>query len=151
MLLMIGSTKIKYFHKQNPVNKDENEAAFLCKTDDTVSILETENSDPPMKSVVLFGFDVQQEDIDSLQPKGLITDTILSILMSEHCCEYPIVDTLFYSVLVGDQELKVRTSSRLERIQAAEQFFSAKLLEKDYVFVPINRSLHWFLAIISPW
>ncbi|XP_046863819.1 uncharacterized protein LOC124457644 [Xenia sp. Carnegie-2017] len=119
MLLMIGSTKIKYGHKQNPVNKDEKEAAFLCKTDDTVSILETENSDPPMKSVVLFGFDVQQEDIDSLQPKGLITDKILSILMRKN--------------------------------PSCRTIFSAKLFEKDYVFVPINRSLHWFLAIISPW
>ena len=46
-----------------------------------VKILEEKNNDPQMKSVVLFGFDVRQDDIDSLQPRELITDTILSMMI----------------------------------------------------------------------
>ena len=85
MLLMIGSIRIKYSHKQNPVMKDKKRLFFMQNRyhlssiawfiknqavltrssiffvnilDDKVIILEKENNDPPMKSVVLFGFGV---------------------------------------------------------------------------------------------
>ncbi len=104
---MIGETRTKCGHMQNPVHEDEKEASSTCKkginlihciiyhckfcpvpdiffliyVDDMVKILEEKSNDPQMKSVVLFGFDVRQDDIDSLQPRELITDTILSIMI----------------------------------------------------------------------
>ncbi|CAH3037444.1 unnamed protein product [Pocillopora meandrina] len=36
-------------------------------------------------------------------------------------------------------------------LTSAEKFFKGNLLNSDYVFIPINRSLHWFLVVLTPW
>lgn len=32
-----------------------------------------------------------------------------------------------------------------------KSFFKADLMNSRYVFIPINRSLHWLLAVLTPW
>lgn len=39
-------------------------------------------------------------------------NSLLVYFYSEHCCEFPTVDSLLYSILVGEQELGVKTSTR---------------------------------------
>lgn len=81
----------------------------------------------------------------------MITDIIVLFLFKQlPQCMYPIVSTWFYTILSREQDVG-QTSSRMVLLTSAEKFFKGNLLNSDYVFIPINRSLHWFLVVLTPW
>ncbi|XP_067024743.1 uncharacterized protein [Acropora muricata] len=80
----------------------------------------------------------------------MITDTIVSFLFKQLPQIYPVVSSFFYTTLCGEQDVGPSTS-RMVRQTSAEKFFKADLLNSRYVFLPINRSLHWLLAVLTPW
>ncbi|XP_044174542.1 probable ubiquitin-like-specific protease 2B [Acropora millepora] len=80
----------------------------------------------------------------------MITDTIVSFLFKQLPQQYPVVSSFFYNTLCGEQDVGPSTS-RMDRQTSAEKFFKPDLLNSKYVFLPINRSLHWLLAVLTPW
>ncbi|XP_028512578.1 uncharacterized protein LOC110231454 [Exaiptasia diaphana] len=83
----------------------------------------------------------------------MTNDAVVTIMIKKIQCTNPFefADTLFYSILCGEQDLRSKDSSSCAKLKAAEKFFKPRLLSESYVFIPINRSLHWLLAVLTPW
>ncbi|CAB4014471.1 Hypothetical predicted protein [Paramuricea clavata] len=130
--LCTGSTTIKV--DKNPVTHEDldkydqgiKDGTGIC--DDTV--------DPPKISVS--DCSIYQACIDGLQANTMLNDNIVNYLIGETLCNFPVVSTYWYTVLCGEQEGNIK-KTREQRNKQAEQFVSPDMLEKDYIFIPINR------------
>ena len=89
-------------------------------------------------SLKVHGVDIYQSCIDGLLPQRMLNDNIVTILIEDLCCPFTVISTFFYTVLCGEQEGRKKIS-RSKRNERAEMFFKPQLLEKDYLFIPINR------------
>ncbi|XP_062378897.1 sentrin-specific protease 6 isoform X1 [Sardina pilchardus] len=113
---------------------------------------------PPAKG----GIAVTNEDLGCLKEGEFLNDVIIDFylkylllekLMSEDAERTHIFSTFFYKHLTqgrqrgggtnGKQPLKKR---RHDRVKSWTRHVD--LFEKDFLFVPINKSAHWFLAIV---
>ncbi|XP_068685765.1 uncharacterized protein [Montipora foliosa] len=79
----------------------------------------------------------------------MVTDTIVMFLFKQLLQCYPIVSTVFYPTLCGEQDVN-QTTSRNVRQKSEEKFFQGNLLNSGYVIIKINRSLHWLVAVLTP-
>lgn len=102
------------------------------------------------ESVEISGLQICKDDVQTVKPKSMITDTIVLFLFKQLPQIYPIVSSFFYTTLCGEQDVG-STTSRTVRQTSAKKFFKADLMNSRYVFIPINRSLHWLLAVLTPW
>ncbi|KXJ26833.1 uncharacterized protein LOC110239144 [Exaiptasia diaphana] len=100
------------------------------------------------RSIQVDGIDIYCADIETLKPKTMLNDTIVSLLFKKIQCPFPI--TFCYSTLCGEQTIG-KQISREDRMKAAAVFVKPKNLSEDYLVIPINRRLHWLLAIKTPW
>ncbi|XP_068708975.1 uncharacterized protein [Montipora foliosa] len=119
---------------------------------EVIDLLSSQHSTPatPSESVLLSALEIYKEDVETVQPNSMITDTIVLFLFKQLPQCYPIVSTFFYTTLCGEQDVN-QTTSRIVRQKSAEKFFQANLLNSGYVINPINRSLHWLVAVLTPW
>lgn len=101
-------------------------------------------------------------DLDYLKPEGMLNDTIIDFYMkyihneripSERRSSVFILNTFFYSKLT----MTVRSTLTVPNAARIQQNFKSirkwtsgvDLFSMDYIVVPINEELHWYMAIIA--
>ncbi|XP_057812506.1 probable ubiquitin-like-specific protease 2B [Salvia miltiorrhiza] len=100
---------------------------------------------------------ISRRDIELLQPRTFINDTIIDFYIRyllnkikvEEQHRFHFFNTFFFQKLVPmGQELSRGCGGR-DAFQSVRKWTrSVNLFEKDYIFIPVNFSLHWSLIII---
>mgnify|MGYP002803380854 FL=1 len=116
---------------------------------DDKSVQLTTTPPPATSSINILGVDIYQECIDGLLPCSMVNDNIVSYLLEQEKCIFPVISTFFFTALSGEQAKK--KLSRYERNSTAEMFFKPHLLLDEYIFIPVNRRHHWLLVTLTPW
>lgn len=136
-----------------------NAAKSLVRRDSNDEVLRRILTYPPTG---LGAISISVEDYMCLECGEFLNDVIINfflkyffqeILTEEQREKTFIFDTFFYEVLMAKSSRqsiptlgKTVAQKRYERVEKCTQYDN--IFEKDFVIVPINRSLHWFLAII---
>ncbi|XP_068732725.1 uncharacterized protein [Montipora capricornis] len=105
-----------------------------------IDLLSSQHSTPatPSESLLLSGLEIYKEDVETVQPDFMITDTKVMFLFKQLLQCYPIVSTFFNTTLCGEQDVN-QTTSRNVRQKSEEKFFQGNLLNSGYVIIKINR------------
>ncbi|XP_066541634.1 sentrin-specific protease 6 isoform X2 [Hoplias malabaricus] len=143
-----------------PDSKDDDD-------DDDDAVLECPSSaHPPAKILVVYppppakgGFSINEEDFHCLNEGEFLNDVIVDFYLKYLICEKlqredasrcHVFSSFFYKSLTQKDHLNTTGLSMQERRHNRVKTWTRHLdlFEKDFVFVPINQSAHWYLAII---
>ncbi|XP_068760149.1 uncharacterized protein [Montipora capricornis] len=105
-------------------SQEKNPEAVTTTSQSTLYIDLSQCSTPTQQSesVEISGLQIYKDDVQTVKPKSMITDTIVLFLFKQLPQIYPIVSSFFYTTLCGEQDVGSTTSS-----------------------------LHWLLAVLTPW
>ncbi|CAA0807364.1 Cysteine proteinases superfamily protein [Striga hermonthica] len=100
---------------------------------------------------------ITREDIELLQPKTFINDTIIDFYIKylvnnsnkEKQRRFHFFNTFFFQKLLDmDRDLS-RDCENNDAFQRVRKWTrNINIFEKDYIFIPVNFSLHWSLIVI---
>ncbi|KAK3919742.1 Sentrin-specific protease 1 [Frankliniella fusca] len=88
-----------------------------------------------------FGLNISKDDIDTLSPKGLLNDQIMNFylsLLTQHSSKVYCSNTFFMEQLLRHSYEDVKNWTK-----------NVDIFSFSVMLVPINRALHWTLAIIN--
>ncbi|KAI3448230.1 hypothetical protein Pfo_004895 [Paulownia fortunei] len=100
---------------------------------------------------------ISRRDIELLQPRRFINDTIIDFYIKyllnktqpEERHRFHFFNTFFFRKLVNmDQDLSRAWEGREAFKHVRKWTRNVNLFEKDYIFIPVNFSLHWSLIVI---
>ncbi|CAM8937677.1 unnamed protein product [Rhodiola kirilowii] len=121
-----------------------------CIPEETSEILVFPKGDPDAVSI-------GGRDIELLQPETFINDTIIDFYMKYLMTQIPhekrnrvyFFNSFFFRKLADLDKDSSNMSERKEAFQRVRKWTrNVNLFDKDYIFIPINFSLHWSLIII---
>ncbi|KAI3445786.1 hypothetical protein Pfo_002451 [Paulownia fortunei] len=99
---------------------------------------------------------ISRRDVELLQPRTFINDTIIDFYVKyllnktkpEEQHRFHFFNTFFFRKLVDiDRDLsRAREGDAFQRVRKWTR--NVNVFEKDYIFIPVNFSLHWSLIVI---
>jgi len=99
----------------------------------------------PPSPTAKFRVAVKEHDLEYLEPEEFLNDTIIDFYLQwfyreqvfkENWPKFHVFSSFFYTRLAKDKDC-----SKVVR-------WASDIFQKDYLFIPINLSLHWTLAVV---
>ncbi|XP_015775313.1 PREDICTED: uncharacterized protein LOC107353497 [Acropora digitifera] len=103
---------------------------------------------PSSASVEISGLQIYKDDVQTIQPKSMITDTIVSFLFKQLRQIHPIVSSFCYTTLCEEQDVGPSTSRMAKHQQ--KSFLEADLLNSRYVFLQIYKKFTLAAGCLNP-